>query len=268
MRKLLALSVIAMLLLVSCSPYNQVLKGNDYNLKLSKANEYYDAGKWLRAGELYNQVLPVFKATKDYEMIYYRYAYTQYNTRNYLSASYHFKNFTEFFPGSSKAEECMYMYGVSLFKDSPRYNLDATSTSRAREVLVHYVNTYPTSPTVPDAMKYIEECTEKLETKGYHAALLYYNMEQYKAATVAFKELIATYIESKKTDYYMYLQFRSAFLYAQQSVLNKQQERYVDAIAIYKEFKNFYPNSSYTKEADKLFDSAEKSIKQLRNEHK
>lgn len=267
MRKLLALSAVFILLLLSCSPYNQVLKGSDYNLKLSKANEYYDAGKWLRASELYNQVLPVFKATKDYETIYYRYAYTLYNTRNYLSASYHFKNFSEFFPGSPKAEEALYMYGVSLFKDSPRYNLDATSTSKAREVLVHYVNTHPSSAMIPDAMKYIAECTEKLETKGYHAALLYYNMEQYKAATVAFKEQIATYIESKKTDYYMYMQFRSAYLYALQSIPTKQQERYVDAIAIYKEFKNFYPNSSYIKEADKLFDSAEKSIKHLRNEH-
>lgn len=268
MRKLLVISSLAALFLVSCSPYNQVLKGGDYALKLSKANEYYDAGKWLRASELYNQVLPVYKATKDHETIYYRYAYTLYNTKNYLSASYHFKNFTEFFPGSAKAEEALYMHGVSLYKYSPRYNLDATNTSKAREVLVHYVNTHPSSPMIPDAMKYITECTEKLETKSYHAALLYFNMEQYKAAVVAFREQIATYIESKKTDYYMFMQFKSAYLYASQSVSAKQEERYVDAIAIYKEFKNFYPNSSYIKEADKLFDSAEKNLKHLRNEHK
>lgn len=268
MRIYIAIILLAATLLGSCSPYDKVLKSNDYNLKLEKANEYYEQEKWYRAAELYNQVMPVFRATKNYEDIYYKYCKTLFNNKDYLSSSYHFKNFTEFFPKSPKADEAQYLHGVSLYKDSERAELDPTSTIKAREVLVNYVNSHPGSPLIPDAMKYITECTEKLETKNYNAAQLYYNMGQYKASIIAFKQLSETFVESKKNDYYTYMRFKSAFNYADQSVPNRQEERFVDAIAIYKELTNFYPNSSYIKEASKLMDTAEKNIKQLRNEHK
>lgn len=267
MHKLTAISVGFLLFLASCSPYNAILKSNDYTLKLQKANEYYDAGKWIKASELYSQVMPVFKGTQEYEDLYYRNAYTQYNLGHYLAASYHFKNFSEFFPSSAKADECLYMHGVSLYKDAPRYSLDPTSTSRAREILVNYVNTHPGSPLIPEAMSYIKECTEKLETKDYNAALLYYNMGQYKASLVSFKELADNFTESKKIDYYNYMRLKSAYQYAVESYVSKQEERFVDAITIYREFKDFFPESSYKKDADKVFELAEKNIKQLRNEH-
>lgn len=252
----------------ACSPYDKVLKSNDYNLKLEKANEYYDQKKWYRAGELYTQVMPVFRATKNYEDIYYKYCYTLYNKKDFLSASYHFKNFIEFFPTSPRAVECEYMFGASLVQDIDRYELDQTSTIKAREVLVNFVNTHATSSYVPQAMKFIEQCTEQLETKNYHAAQLYYDMGQYKASMIAFKQLSETFVESKKNDFYTFMRLKSAFKYADESMSAKQEERFIDAIGVYKEFKNFYPNSSYLQEADKLFVSAEKNIKQLRDEHK
>lgn len=268
MRKYLTVTLLLAGLLSSCSPYDKVLKSNDYNLKLEKANEYYDQQKWYRAEELYNQVMPVFRSTKNYEDIFYKYCYTLFNKKDYLSSSYQFKNFVEFFPNSSRAEECEYMHGVSLVKDIDRYQLDPTSTIKAREILVNFVNTHPGSERIPEAMKYIALCTDQLETKNRHAAELYYNMGQYKASIIAFKQVLETFVESKKGDYYTFMRFKSAYKYADMSDASKQEERFVDAIAVYRELKNFYPNSNYLAEAEKLFAIAEKNIKQLRNEHK
>lgn len=262
------LVVFSLLFLASCSPYDKVLKSKDYAFKLQKAHEYFEQGKWMRAGELYTQLLPVYKATKEYEDIYYKYAYTKYNAKDYLGASYHFKNFTEFFPSSTKADECMFMHGVALYKDSPRPSLDPTSTYKARDVLVTFVNTHPGSKYTVEALKYIQECTEKLETKNFNAALLYFNMGQYNAASIAFQQLMETFVESKQSDFYSYMKFKSYYLYATKSYTNKQELRFVDAIGYYNDFKNFYPNSIHLPEADKLYASANKELKQLRNEHK
>jgi len=252
----------------SCTPYDKVLKGNDYALKLAKANEYYEEKRWFKARELYSSILPVYKATADYEDIYYKYCYTLYELGDYLTSSYQFKSFTESFPRSKNADDAEYMYALSLYKDSPRYNLDPTSTYKAREALVNYVNTHPGSARIPDALKYIEECTEKLETKDFNAAMLYYNMGQYRASKIAFHELTLVYPESKMSDYYTFMTFKSAVLYADESYLNKQEERYVDALAYYKNLKMYYPNSIYLEDAERYNTSANKNIKTLRDEHK
>lgn len=267
MRIKFALIGLIIVLFSSCTPYDKVLKSNDQTLKLAKANEYYEAKRWFKARELYASILPVYKATAEYEDIYFKYCYTLYELGDYLTSSYQFKSFTESFPRSKNADEAEYMYALSLYKDSPRYNLDPTSTIKAREALVNYVNTHPGSAKIPDAMKYIEECTEKLETKDLNAAILYYNMGQYRASKIAFNEMTLVYPESKNTDYYTFMAFKSAVLYADESIHTKKEERYVDAIALFTNLKTYYPNSTYLEDAEKYNNSANKSIKNLRDEH-
>jgi outer membrane protein assembly factor BamD len=260
--------LVGLFVFASCSPYEKVLKSKDYAFKLEKANEYYSLGKWFRARELYSQVLPVYRATKDYEDIFYNYAHSLYNSKDYLNAAYHFKNFTEFFPSSPRAEECLFMHGLCLYKDSPNPSLDPTSTIKAREVLVTFVNTHPASKYLDEAMKYITECTDKLELKDYNAAMLYYNMDQFRAAAVAFHQLNEKFVETKKSEYYTFMRFKSLYKFAKNSEFSKQEERYVQALDVFKEFKNYYSNSKYIAEANKYVAEAENALKQLRNEHK
>jgi len=267
MRIKFAITCLIVVFLSSCSPYDKVMKSNDYTVKLAKANEYFESKKWFRAAELYAAVLPIYKATPQYEGIYFNYCQTLFNLGDYLTSSYQFKSFVEAFPRSPKADEAEYMYALSLYKDSPRPSLDPSSTIKAREALVNYVNTHPGSPHTTEALKYIDECTDKLETKDLNAAILYYNMGQYRASKIAFYEMTVVYPESVNSDYYTFMTFKSSVLYADESIKSKQEERYVDAIAVYTNLKNYYPTSTYLEDADKLHESANKNIKNLRNEH-
>ncbi len=195
----------AFLLVTSCSPYEKVRKSADVNMKLTAANEYYDKKKWQRANELYHDLLPVLRGTRNYEQLFYRYAYTFYYQKDYPTASLYFKNFTSYFPNSKDAEECEFMHAVCLVKMSPKSNLDQTNTIKAMEALQSFINTHPESKRLTEANGYIEENRKKLETKEASAARLYYNIGQFKAASIAYKEVINQYPESPNSDYYQYM---------------------------------------------------------------
>lgn len=255
-------------LFYSCSSYDKLLKSEDYNLQMAKANEYYEQGRWFRAGELYSRILPVMKSTKSYEDLFFRYCYTLYNLKDYLTASYQFKTFVETFPQSPKSEEASYMYAVALYKDSPNASLDPTNTIKAREALANFIYSHPASPRLTEALQYAQECTKKLEDKDVNSAKLYYNMGQYKAAKVAYQQLITKFPDSKATDFYQLMAIKSNYYYAQKSDAKKQEERFAQTIDVYNQMKDNFPESSHIKEAEKYYTLANKNINQIRNEHK
>src|ERR1044072_1078189 len=152
-------------LLGACSPYEKVLKSTDINYKLTKANEYYDKKWYIRANELYKSLMPVMKGTKNYEALYYRYAYSFYYQKDYLDAAYHFKNFTDFFPRSKDAEECEFMHALCLYKLSPKASLEQTNTLKAMEGLQSFIDVRPDSKGLAEANGYMDESRKKLEAK-------------------------------------------------------------------------------------------------------
>lgn len=258
---------IAILLLSACGGYEKVLKSDDVNYKLTKANEYFDKRQYQRANTLYESLIPVMRGTKNYEALYFKYAYSAYYLKDYIIASYHFKNFIDYFPGSKDAEEAEYMYAVSLYKMAPKATLEQTNTVKAMEALQSYMNTHPDSKRLTEANKMMDEMRIKLEEKEAGAAKLYYNMGQYKAASIAYKAVMQNYPESANSDYYQYMVMRSLYNYARQSIADKQEERFANAMTAYQELKDEHPKSIYIQEADKLNSQANQIVKQLRNEH-
>lgn len=249
-----------------CDSYERVLKSNDVNYKLERANQYFEQKKYSQANAIYETLIPVMKNTKNYEPLYYRYTYTFYYMKDYLSASYHFKNFSEFFPRSKDAEECEYMHAYCLFKQSPAPSLDQTMTMKTVGALQTYLNAYPKSKHVEEANKIIDECRIKLETKAADAAKLYYNIGYYKAASVAYNEVLLEYPESTHADKYKYMIVKAWYEYAKQSIKGKQEERFANAVNAYRELQNEYPKSKYLADAAKYFSMADNNIKKLRNE--
>ncbi|MEI8278185.1 MAG: outer membrane protein assembly factor BamD [Bacteroidota bacterium] len=255
-------------LLSSCGNYEKVLKSHDVNFKLTKANEYYDKKEYLKANQLYEKLVPIMRNTRNYEQLYYRWSYSFYYMKDYLSASYHFKNFVEFFPMSKDADECEFMHGVSLFKMSPKYSLDQTNTEKALETLQSYVNTHPNSKRIKDANTYIDAGRAKLEMKQADAAKLYFNINQFKASGIAYKSVLRNFPESASSDFYQFMIIKSFYNYGKASVLEKQEERFAIALNAYHELVEGYPKSKYLHEAEKLYTLTDLKIKKIRNEHK
>ena len=253
-------------LFCSCNGFEHVRKSSDINYKLTKANEYYERKWFHRANELYHDLLPVLKGTKNYEALFYRYAYTFYYNKDWLSAALYFKTFVDYFPNSKDAEECQYMHAVSLFKEAPKASLEQTNTIKAMEAMQTFINQRPESKRIVEANGYIDEGRKKLEQKEADAAKLYYNIAQYHAAAISFKIVINTYPDSYQSDYYQLMIVKSLYHYAKYSIETKQEERYASALMAYNELKETYPKSKYLEEGQKFYTLSENNIKHLRNE--
>lgn len=269
MRKLLLLASLSGLLLSSCGGVDAYLKNKDANVRLTKANEYYEKKTWYKANELYASLIPVVRGTKNHEELQYRYAYSFYNMKDYLSSSYQFRNFVDNFPASKRAEECEFMYAVSLFKDAPKFTLDQSSTVKAMAALYTFTSLYKDSKYTAEANKYLDICREKLEQKEAGAAKLYFDMDQYKAAIVAYKSALDEYPDSENADYYQYMIIRSSYRYATHSRTEKQEERFAEVVSAFNILKEQYPQSTFIKTAESLHADATVKINKLRknNEH-
>jgi len=262
--------VIAVLLLaftiISCNKFNKVLNSKDVNYKLEKADEYYSKKKYRYAQQLYEQLFTVYKGTDKFEDLYYKYAYCFYYQGQYRDAENLFKGYLEVFPNSSRAEEVDYMRAYSYFKQSPKLELEQVNTVKAMNMMQTFISTHPNSPRVKEANDVISQSRAKLEQKEFRGAQLYYNLGQYRAAALAFSNLMANYPESVNGEEYKLMVVKSYYRFARMSITEKQIERYEKVTAEYQDFADRYPESKLLKEAEEFSNLSKNHIKDLQNE--
>jgi outer membrane protein assembly factor BamD len=267
MKLAFVLLIVPFLMLSGCSSqFTKVMKSTDYEYKLKKADEYYVNKKYRYAEQLYQELFPVFKGSDKFEELYYKYAYCSYYQKNYLDAENLFKGFLGVFPNSSRAEEIAYMHALTFYKQSPNVQLDQTNTTKAIGMMQGFINNYPNSKRVVDANEIIAKCRAKLEEKDYLAAKLYYNLQMYQAAGIAFTNLLNSYPESPKGEEYMLMAVKSFYDFARLSVPDKQQERYAKVNEEYLDFKDRYPESKLLAEAEDYKNLSQNNIKKIQNE--
>lgn len=125
-----------------------------------------------------------------------------------------------------------------------------------------FLNRYPNSKFVDQAVKAIEDTQQKLERKGFENARQYYKMRNYKAAIVALGNFKLNFPDSKYLEEAQYLIVASQYELAEQSILSRQEERYNEVIEYYKELVDKYPNSAFLRDAEKMYtDSLQKLSK-------
>ena len=257
--------ILVSLVLSSCSnKMTKLLKNPDPEFKLRMAEQFFVKKQYSKAQEVYEDVMPYFKTRPEFTDIYYKYAYCAYNQGDYMNAENLFKSFLEIFPNSPKSEEVDYMRAFSFFKQSPKPELDQTSTIKAMGMMQVFINTHPGSLRNKDANDIIDVCRKKLETKDYKSAKLYYDLNQFRAAGVAFTALLENYPESPRGDEYKLMIIKAYYRYAQLSVEEKKVERYEDVIAECNDFTDRFPESKLKKESDQFLQLCQTNIKNLK----
>lgn len=261
--------ILAAFLLTGCKSsksMSKILKNPDPDFKLRIAEQYFVKKKYSKAQQIYEDVMPYYKATKEFEDIYYKYAYCAYYQEDYANAENLFKSYLEIFANSPKAEEIDYMRAYSFFKQSPKAELDQTNTIKAMGMMQTFINTHPGSAKNKEATDIIDQCRAKMELKDYKSALLYYDLGQFRAAGVTFSTLLNNYPESVKADEYKLMIIKSYYRFAELSVEEKQAERFDQVINECNEFSDRFPDSKLKKEADEYLSLSQKNKKKSGNE--
>lgn len=246
------LLVIAGLFISGCSNYNRIVKGKDLDAKLDLAINLYNKGDYYKALPVFEELIAVYRGTKKAEKTVYYYAYTNFKVGDFTSAAYDFENFVKTFPNSEYTEECAFMQAYCYYEDSPKYSLDQTSTYKAIGQLQLFADRYPQSARLTECNQLIDKLEAKLEHKAYEIAKLYYNMDDFKAAVTAFRNLLNDFPTSPNREECMYLIIKAQFKLAENSIEDKKNARYNEALTFYGEFSANYPNSNFKGDADEM----------------
>jgi outer membrane protein assembly factor BamD len=248
-------------LLSSCGGYEKLLKSTDYDLKKAKAKEYYDAGQYVKATELLSQILPRYRATEEAEDLNWMNAQSFYGMKDYYAAGSYFKSYLDQYPFGKYAEDASFMAAMCDYRIAPRPELEQENTRNALEGFNVFITRFPSSPKVEECRSLIKELEEKLVEKSYLSAKLYYEMKKYKAAIVALTNSLKEYAETKYREEMMFLKLNSLFLYAENSMASKQKERYQETLDDYYSFMEEYPESRFSKEVNRIFQTTSKFLK-------
>jgi outer membrane protein assembly factor BamD len=246
------------------SKFEKLRLSTDIGRKYQEAIKLYNKKDYSKALILFEDLVQRYRGRSEAEDLYYYFAYTNYQLKDYLSARYHFKTFADTYPNSPKAEECRFLTAYCYYLDSPNFSLDQDNTLRAIESLQLFINIYPKSDRVAEASKLILDLRDKLELKSYANAKLFLDIGDYQAAVIAFRNSTKDYPDTKFAEEMEFLTIKSQYLYANNSLEIKQEERYNEAIEEYERFVEKYPKSTYLKEVENLKETSLKGIEDVK----
>jgi len=258
------IALISILLFANCDGYNKILKSSNYELKLTKANEYYKKGNYIKSSALFEELIPVYKGTDKADEIYYYYSYSTYYQGDYSLSQYHFKNYYRSFPTGKHAEECLFMNAYCYYLTSPAYKLDQTDTKNAMAELQNFIDVYPESSRIDSCNKINTLLRGKLEQKEHDIITQYYNIGDYKATIASIKNFLKEFPESNYIDEMIYTSTDSYYQLAINSLESKKLERLNLAMESYLKLVDLYPKSSYSSKAKSVYQNCIKMKSNLK----
>jgi outer membrane protein assembly factor BamD len=261
--RVLVFSLFLSLLIVSCSPYQKLLKSDDVMLKREKAIEYYNNGDYNKALTLITDIIPAFRGSQHAEELNYYYAMAHYKQKDYILAGHYFKTFTQGFPRSEHVEEFLFLSAYCKYLLSPRPALDQTETREAISELQAFINRFPYSEKVEEANGLIDELRFKLEKKAFDSAMMYFNIRDYMAAVSGFNNVIRGFPDTEYREEALFMIMRSHFLYAENSIPMRQQERFQNAVEAHGRLVRRFPETRFLNQANIMLTTSEQRIKAL-----
>lgn len=259
--------------LVSCGEFTAVQKIDDFDYRYEVAKANFADGHFGKAATLLTDLVSVMKNSQNGEECMYMLALSEFNNRDYESASSYFKKYFQSFPRGYYVEAARYYSALSLYKQIPDPRLDQSDTQAAIREFQSFVDVYPYSRFRESAQSFINEMMDLLVEKEYLAAKLYYDLgdyvnncayggSNYEACVVTAQNALKDYpyASASLREELSILTLRARYQLARQSVEEKLVERFRDTIDEYYAFVNDFPESKYMKEAKDIFTTSENAI--------
>ena len=235
------------------SEYEALLSGNDTEAKYEAAFEYYNQGKYNRAAQLFENLSVMTSGTERDDTVQYYWAMSNYRYKDYFTAQANFESFISKFPRSPFTENARYLLLDCMYRSTLRYELDQTPTYSAISAISEYIIDYPDNEHMEECMAALDELNGRLERKAFENAKIYYTMEDYKAAGVALRNVLKDNADNRYREEILYLIAMTSYKYANLSVPEKKQERFLVFRDDYLNFIAEYPESAHRSELDTLF---------------
>ena len=274
MKKSVIITFFAALLFSSCaSEFNRIYKYGDSEAKYEYAKEAFACGKFQQASTLLQELVTMKKGSDEAQECLYMLAMSEYCNLDYESASETFKKYTTSYPRGYYVEPAYFYVGQSLYESSPEPRLDQSPTNGAITAYQQFMDLFPDSHLRAKAQERLYELTEKLITKEFLSAQLYYNLggyfgninsndeSNYTASIITAQNTLKNFPYCSLREDFMLLIMKSKFQLAENSSEEKRIERYRDAEDECYGFINEFPDSKNVAIAEKYIAKCKKVIK-------
>lgn len=262
--RLLILLSLGFIAFSSCNDFNRMIKSTDNEMKYEVAMDYYDRGDYNHALQLFDLLQASFRNTPRGEAITYRTAQCYYFQDDYDIAGYYYNRFTQTYPFSKDAEKAAFMSAYCSYKQSPESGLDQTNTFTAIKQLKGFMERYPNSDSLDRANHLLTNLNDKLEEKDYNMCRLFYRMENYSAAITSFENMLKKYPNTLHREEILYDMAKTYYDYAENSITEKQRERYESCVEQCNALSYLYPNSKYLQETNGIAAKARKKLENFK----
>lgn len=258
-----AFFILLIVLVTSCSGYNKVVKGDDYEQKFKMANELFDSKQYLRSVALYEQIYQRMPKTGEGELAYFRIGKSYYEGADYYMAGYYLGSFAQRFPFSPKSQEALFLSAMCSVNNSPESSLDQNDTELAINNLQQFINSYPESVLVDSCNIIMDKLRFKLENKDYNAVKLYSKTQNFRAAVTTSMTFLTDYPRTIYKEEINYILVVNSYLLAMNSIEDKKCERIEQTNERYRTFVTEFPNTIHKREVNEISDKMQEEYQKL-----
>ncbi len=251
--------ILLLLVLTSCSEYQKIVKSTDPEYKYTKAIEYFENGKYVRAQTLFEDVSMYYKGTDRSQEVLKYMALCFQNNKDYLSGAEYFKAYIRNYPKGRYIQLARYGVGHCYYMDAPDARLSQETTKDAIKYLSDYLDLFPDGEYAFQASKELEEMYNKLARKEYLNAKLYYNLgtylgNNYLSCIITAQNALKKYPGNRYQEELSWLICAAKYEELLHSVEEKKEDRRVDVEDECYNFLTEFPDSQYKKRVRQILD--------------
>jgi outer membrane protein assembly factor BamD len=206
MKVYLLLCVVVLAVLISgCSgsgKSNINTEDPDKAFEIAKTN--FDKKDYVQAIEDFSLIKVKFSGTSISDKAQYFLGMSYLLQKEYILAAYEYEYLLKNYGTSKYAADGRFQLAMCYFGLSPKYALDQLYTHQAIAEFKNFLELYPTDKNSPEAEAKIKELRNKLALKELKAAELYNTMNDNKAATLYYENIVNEYFDTDYADDALY----------------------------------------------------------------
>ncbi|MEC7186505.1 MAG: outer membrane protein assembly factor BamD [Bacteroidota bacterium] len=248
-------------ILLSCNEYQKLLNSTDNDTdKYNAAEKYYNDGEFRRANALIEQLIPSYRGKPQGERLVFFFADSYFQTKLYYSAAIQFENFIKSYPNSQRIQEAYFMEAKSYYMLSPLYTLDQDDTYTGIDKLQVFINRFPNSEYVPEALELMDDLQNKLEEKDFEISKQYYTIRDYTSAIKALDNFVADNPGTIFREEALYYKWLSQFEIAINSVESRIVDRVTELERSLDNFLRNYPDTIFIEDLSEKINIAKQLL--------
>jgi len=257
----LFLLILVSFLVMSCNEYQKLLNSPENEVdKYTAAESYYENGEYRRANALIEQIIPSFRGKPQGERLVFFFANSYYETRSYYSAAIQFENFIKSYPNSQRIQEAYFMEAKSYFMLSPIYTLDQDDTFTGIDKLQVFINRFPNSEYLNEALELMEKLQNKIEKKEFEISKQYYTIRDYSSAIKSLDNFIADNPGTIYREEALYFRWLSQYEIAINSIESRINDRITELERSLENFLRYYPDTIFIDDLSEKINNAKQLL--------